>query len=370
MKIPLVKLATPSKRQLLEEVLSEFREIFESGQFILGDSVKEFERQFAPLAGTEYAVGVNSGTDAIYLVLRALGIGPGDEVITAPNSFLASAAAIALVGAKPVFADVGYDYNLDPAQVEAAITPDTKAILAVHLYGQPARMDALEKIAKAKGLHLLEDAAQSLGAQFDNRPVGSFGVAGCFSLHPLKNLHVWGDGGMITTRSQTLYDALLKQRNHGLVNRDESEFFSYNSRLDTIQAIVGLQYLKLLNETTELRRRNASIYDERLSPLEGDLYRPVRTDPQAQSVYHLYVITTEKRDALAEFLKQQGIETKIHYPIPIHLQKAAAYLGYSAGDFPTTERLSKTILSLPTRESLTEAEVHSVCDQILAFYRS
>lgn len=366
--IRLVDLRSDEKEAQLEAILDRFRESFRSSSFILGEPVKELEERFAKLAGCRHGIGLNSGTDAILLALRALGIGAGDEVITVSNSFVASVSAIVLAGARPVLVDVGWDYNIDPDRAEAAITPRTKAILPVHLTGYPCRMDRLEELATRNGLLLIEDAAQAIGATHGGRRVGSFGKLGCFSLHPLKNLHVWGDGGMATTNDDELARLMRMARNHGQRNRDEVEFFSYNSRLDTLQAIVGLASADLLDDTTAKRRRNAAIYDERLDDLEPHVVRPLRDDPAASHVYHLYVVRAEDRDRLQSYLAQNGVETKVHYPIPVHLQKAASGLGYGAGDLPVTERLAGEILSLPIRENLEPVQIERVCDLVRKFY--
>jgi dTDP-4-amino-4,6-dideoxygalactose transaminase len=368
-KIPFVDLCTDEKEHLLQDIFEDMRRVFNSSQYILGDEVANFEKKFARVAGCAHAIGVNSGLDALVLGLRALGIQPGDEVITVPNSYVASAAAIALVGAKIVFVDAGSDYNIDPSLVEAAVTPKTKAIIPVHLTGNPCRMDLILELARKHHLKVIEDAAQSVGATFEGKPVGGMGDLGCFSLHPLKNLHVWGDGGMISTNDKDLDTELRLQRNHGHKTRDEVEFFSYNSRLDSIQAVVATNYLRLLEDTTASRIRHASLYNERLASLEDYVIRPIVDTERVRHVFHIYQICAKDRDKLRDFLLGQGIETKIHYPIPIYLQKAAQSLGYKKGDFPVTDRLVASILSLPVRENLTDDEIHQVCDAIELFYK-
>lgn len=366
--IPFIKLATEEKEGELAPIFDEIRSLFKSSQFILGDKVADFENRYAEVAGCRYGVGLNSGLDALLLGLRSLGVGPGDEVITAPNSFVASAAAISLIGAKPVFVDVAEDYNLNPELLEDAISDRTKAIMPVHLTGNPCRMKEINAIAARHGLKVIEDAAQAIGASIDGRPVGSWGDIGAFSLHPLKNLHVWGDGGIATTNSDAIAKELRLQRNHGLKNRDEVQFFSFNSRLDTIQAIVGANYLKLLPATTERRIKNARLYDGRLRRLSGFVTPPPSPLPGVKHVYHVYQTRVQRRTELVEHLLKRGIETKVHYPIPIHWQKASESLGYKVGDFPMTDRLAEEILSLPIRESLTENDISEVCDAIESFY--
>lgn len=362
-RVPYINLAL-QHQQIKKEILKAVERVLDHGQFILGPEVAAFEERFASLCGTRYAIGVDNGTSALFLTLRALGIGPGDEVITAPNSFLASASCIALVGARPVFVDVRDDYNIDPSRIEEAITPRTKAIIPVHLTGRPADMHPILEIAERYGLYVVEDCAQAVGARYYGRPVGSFGIAGCFSLHPLKNLNAVGDGGVITTNDAGLYEKLRKARNHGLRNRDECEFWSYNCRLDTLQAAMLLVKMDCLQEWTEKRRANAAFYQQHLR----DVVQVPEDKPYEYAVYHTFVIQADQRDALQAYLLEQGIETKVHYPIPIHLQDAAKALGYSIGSFPVAERQAKRILSLPVYPELTESQRMYVVSQIRRFF--
>lgn len=347
-----------------EEVMEEISKVLDSGWYILGPKVAKFEEDFARLCGTRYAVGVNSGTDALFLVMKGLGIGEGDEVIVPTNSFLASASAVALIGATPVFCDVRDDYNIDPEKLEAAITDRTKAIAPVHLTGRPADMNPILEIACNHNLYVIEDCAQAVGAEYHGKPVGSFGIAGGFSLHPLKNLNAAGDGGMITTNSEELYEYLLKARNHGLRNRDECEFWSYNSRLDAIQAAILQVKLKYLDQWNDRRREIAETYHQRLNKY---VWTPHDQDFE-KAVYHTFIIQTDRRNDLMNFLKEHGVDSKVHYPISIHLQEAAAYLGYQRGDFPVAEKQMDTILSLPVYPELTDEEVDYVCDIIEKFF--
>ncbi|MCX6268209.1 MAG: DegT/DnrJ/EryC1/StrS family aminotransferase [Bacteroidetes bacterium] len=363
MKVPFVNLGL-QHRLIKDELLDIVSGLLDSGQFILGDDLATFEKSFAYLCGTKYALGVANGTDALFLSMIAMGIQQGDEVITAPNSFLASASSIHLAGATPVFADVKEDFLLDPDKVRKAITPRTRAIMPVHLTGRPADMDAMIEIAREYNLAVVEDCAQAVCAEYKGRPVGSFGEVGCFSLHPLKNLSVCGDGGVITTSNEALYHKLLKARNHGLKNRDECEFWSFNSRLDNLQAALLNVKLKKLPEWTARRREIASRYVERLS--DTNLVIPV-DKPSEKAVYHTFIIQCERRDELKNFLAEHEIDSKIHYPLPIHLQEAAKYLGYRKGDFPVTEKQSKTILSLPVFPELTNEQIDYVCDTINEF---
>ena len=363
MKIPYVNLAAqydvamPALLQAVEHALR-------SGQYILGDEVKRSEERFAAVCGTQYAVAVANGTDALVLAMKALGIGPGDEVITAPNSFLASCSSIVFTGAKPVFADVRDDMNIDPEKIEAAITSKTKAIMPVHLTGRPADMNAIRKIADAHQLSVIEDAAQAVGAEYFEKRTGALGTIGCFSLHPLKNLAIPGDGGMITTDDPDVYAYLLTARNHGLINRDECAFFSLNSRLDALQAAILNVKLDYLAKWTDRRRQIANTYYHALKEI---VLAP--TDKAGEkAVYHTYIIQTDRRNALQAYLKEMGIETKVHYPIPIHLQKAAEFLGYHEGDFPVTEGQVNQILSLPVYPELTDDEVSYICQKIQEFF--
>ncbi len=349
---------------LRDALLAAAADVLADGGFIGGERVERFEARFAGLCGVAHGIGVGSGTDALVLALRALGIGPGDEVITAPNSFLASASAIALCGARPVLADVGDDFNLDPACVEAAIGERTRAILAVHLTGRPARLDALGDLARHHGLELIEDAAQAVGARLGDRPVGSFGRLGCFSLHPLKNLGAAGDAGIVVTDDARLADWLRRARNHGLRSRDEAEFWSLNSRLDALQAALLEVKLERLEAWTAARRWNARFYREALV----DVVQVPDEPAGLHCVYHTFVIQSGRRDALRAHLDERGIETRVHYPVPIHLQPAASGLGYAKGDFPVAEAQAARIVSLPVWPGLTRADLEQVVEGIRSFH--
>lgn len=346
------------------EIRHAIEGILTHGNFVLGKEVAAFEKAFATYCGTQYAVGVGSGTDAILLTLRALGIGLGDEVITVPNSFLASASAITLTGATPVFVDVRDDYNIDPDLLESAITLRTRAILAVHLTGRPADMSPILAVAHKHGLSVIEDAAQAVGAKYYEQRVGTFGVAGCFSFHPLKNLNACGDGGAITTNDEDIYTYLLKARNHGLRSRDECEFWSVNSRLDSLQAAILRVKLKHLDTWTEARRGHAKFYREHLA----DVVDVPQEMTNEYAVYQTFVVKTERRDDLQCYLKERGVDTKVHYPIPIHLQEAAHSLGYKEGDFQVAERQSRCILSLPIYPELSYEQIEHVVSSIRSFY--
>ncbi len=335
-----------------------------SGQFILGESVAHFEAALAQWCQSQSVVCVNSGFDALFLALKALGVGDGDEVITAPNSFIATAGAISAVGAMPVFVDVAEDFNIDPDKIEAAITDSTKVILPVHLTGLPADMTRILALAAKYKLSVVEDAAQAIGATWQGKQVGSWGDIGCFSLHPLKNFHVFGDGGFMTLQRPELMEAVVRLRNHGLVNRDESLHWGYNSRLDGIQAAMGLVCLSRLEAWNRRVKEIATHYREGL--LAPVLHQPIT--PAAESVFHNYVVRVPRRDELMCFLAGKGIDTKVHYPIPLHLQPAARPLGYAVGDFPNTERFAQEMLSLPIYPELSNDQIAYVMDCINSFF--
>ncbi|MBI4604725.1 MAG: DegT/DnrJ/EryC1/StrS family aminotransferase [Planctomycetes bacterium] len=363
--IPYVNLAK-QHAAIKAEVLAAVGEVLDRGRFILGDEVAAFERRFADLCGTRCAVAVNSGTDALILALRALGIGPGHEVITAPNSFVATASAIALAGARPVFADVGDDYNLDPERIEEAITSRTRVVLPVHLTGRPADMTAILQVAARRGLDVVEDCAQAVLAEHRGRRVGSFGRVGCFSLHPLKTLSACGDGGVLTTDDEALAGRLRVLRNLGLPARDDCVEWSGNSRLDSLQAAILLVKLQHLERWTERRRENAAAYRRELGGVDG--VRVPGERPHERAVYHTFVIRARRRDDLKRRLAEEGIETAVHYPVPIHLQTAARGLGYGPGSFPAAERQAREILSLPVYPELEPAELERAARSIRRFY--
>jgi dTDP-4-amino-4,6-dideoxygalactose transaminase len=342
--------------------------VIDHGQFILGPEVQEFEQRFAALCGVRYAVAVNSGTDALVLALRALEIGAGDEVITVPNSFVASTSCIMLVGARPVFVDVGEDYLMDPAQLERAITSRTRAILPVHLTGRPADMVAIMDTARAYGLPVIEDCAQAVLAEYKGQRVGSFGAMGCFSLHPLKTLNACGDGGVLTTSDTGLYEKLLALRNIGLQSRDCCVLWSGNSRLDTMQAAMLLVKLAYVDDWTAQRRAHARFYQHALSNIPE--VRLPCDQPYTTAVYHTFVIQAEQRQALQHYLTEYGIGTAIHYPVPIHLQPVAAELGYGPGSFPVAERQAGRILSLPIYAELQPDALELIARSIRRFYRA
>jgi aminotransferase EvaB len=351
----------------LDDYLEDIRALVLTGDFTLGKPVAEFEKRFAEMIGVKYAIGVNSGTDSLILPMKLMGIGKGDEVITSPNTFIATVGAIAMTGATPVFSDSNEQYCMDPDLIEAAITPRTKAIMPVHYSGAMSDMPRIEAIAKKHGLMVFEDACQSIKAALDGKPAGSWGLTAGYSLHPLKNLNVWGDAGMIVTNSDDLNERLRLYRNHGLVGRDEVAFFGHNSRLDSLQAVIANRLIEQTDFITDGKIRHAKRYDAAFADLAPLIRIPGR-DPRMRHVYHLYMLRVEKRDELLKFLNDHGVEAKVHYPVPVHLQPAAAHLGYKAGDFPVTEEDSRVLITLPAHQHLTDDEVGYAIDQVRAFY--
>ena len=350
------------------ELLESIGNVLSSGKFILGEETKKFEDSFARLIKTKYAIGVNSGTDALFLTMKALGIGEGDEVIVPANSFIASATTIAATGAAPVFIDVKENYLIDEEKIDALVTKKTRAVMPVDFTGKPCNMPEISKIAEKKGLFLIEDCAQAVLAKWGSRPVGSFGV-GCFSLHPIKNLGACGDGGIITTNDEKLYNKLAQLRNIGLKNRNEADILGYNSRLDSLQAAILNVKLKYLGSLTEKRRKNAQMYYELLKEKNIKEVAYVPHDEENEfSVYSIFTIRAEKRDKLMEHLKNKGIETAIYYPIPIHKQKCFGHL--KARSLPNAEMQAKMILSLPIHAHISEENIEFICEEISNFYKN
>jgi len=345
MNIPIMNLGLQYE-QLKESIDRAMTEIASSSKFVLGRETEDFEKKIGAYCGVRHAVGVASGTDALILTLTALNIGEGDEVITTPFTFVATAEAVSRVGARPVFADVdSRTYNIDPAKIEKAITPRTKAVIPVHLYGNPCDMDAILAIARKHKLKVIEDAAQALGAEYGGRKIGAFGDAACFSFFPSKNLGAFGDGGMIVTADEKLAERLRLLRVHGSVARYRHSIIGFNSRLDNIQAAVLSIKLKKLDEWTEKRRKTAAAYSSALK----DIVTVPREQAKGKHVYHLYVIRVDrsKRELLSDFLNENGVESRAYYPIPLHLQECYKGLGYKKGDFPQTECVAGDTLALP-----------------------
>ncbi len=364
---------TRQYKKIKGEILSATQRVYEKGRFILGEEVSAFEKEFSHYCGVRYGVGVGSGTDALYLALKAAGIGEGDEVITVANSFVATALAISFTGAKPLFVDIDpKTYTMDPNHLELLLKHQKakgsgrkiKAILPVHLYGHPAEMDSIMEIANRYDLIVIEDACQAHGAKYGKKKVGSFGAMGCFSFYPTKNLGGYGDGGMVVTNHKRHDQNLRLLRCYGERKKHEHILKGHNSRLDEIQAAILRVKLKYLDEWNGERRRKAKIYTQMLSPL-GVVCPSEKKG--VRHVYHLYTIKTKKRDSLQAFLKKKGIETLIHYPIPIPLQKAYQELGYGRRDFPMTNLWSRKILSLPFFPEMKESEMEEVAEGIRCF---
>lgn len=356
----------PQYQQIRGEIDQAVQKVCESQQFILGPIVEDFENAFAQFCGVPYAVGVSSGTDALQLALKTAGVGPGDEVITTPFSFIATAEAISLLGAIPVFTDIDpKTFNLDPALIEEKITDKTKAILPVHLYGLCADMNPILEIAQKRNLKVIEDACQAVGAQYRGKPAGAMGDLGCFSLFPTKNLGGFGDGGVIVTRNEKVAEKLRMLRMHGSRERYIHEAVGMNARLDVIQAAVCRVKLKYLNQWNGRRREIAEYYKNHLK----DLPLQLPEIPEGlQPVFHQFTIQTPLRDKLASFLKEKEIGTMTFYPLPIPFQICYDHLGYKKGDLPAAEKAAKEVLSLPVYPELTETQLKEVVEALEAFY--
>lgn len=350
--------------EIKNEIKGPIDKVIQSGAFILGEDVGLFEKEFSRYCDMKYGVGVNSGTDALFLACLACGIGEGDEVIVTPYTYIATTLAISMAGARPLFVDIDEKtYNIDISKIERAITDKTKAILPVHLYGHPVDIDPLMTIAKKYNLKVIEDCAQAHGALYKNKKVGSFGDASCFSFYPTKNLGAFGDGGMVLTNSEEIKERLVLLRDYGRKTRYEHILKGYNSRLDTLQAAILRIKLRHLDEWNEKRRNNASLYTKLFKEKALDVVLPYEAD-YARHVYHLYAIRVKDREKVMKKLVDKGVRTLIHYPIPIHLQEAYKDLGYKKGDFPVSERCCDEILSLPMYPELTEEEIKYVVDSL------
>jgi dTDP-4-amino-4,6-dideoxygalactose transaminase len=352
----------------MPELAAIFERVVRRGSFVgAGAEIERLEARLAEYCGTREAVALNSGTDALFLALKVAGIGPGDEVITPPNSFIASTAVIVHLGARPVFVDVLADQNIDPAAIERAVTPRTRAIMPVHITGRVCRMDQILEIAARHGLLVIEDAAQSIGSMFQGRKSGSFGHFGCFSAHPLKNLNAMGDAGFVTTNDSAAAARMSRLRTHGMADRETVEEWGFVSRMDVLQAAILDYRLDKLPDVIAKRRENAALY-QRLIKHEKVFVPPCRQDEF--NTFHTFVIQVDRRDDLQHHLRSIGIKTAIHYPVPIHLQPAAASLGYRKGDFPAAERQAERILTLPVNQYMRAKDVEAVAGEVLAFYRA
>jgi dTDP-4-amino-4,6-dideoxygalactose transaminase len=365
---------TRQYEKIKSEILSATQRVYKKGRFILGEEVSGFEKEFSRYCGVRYGVGVGSGTDALYLALKAAGIGEGDQVVTVANSFVATALAISFTGAKPLFVDIDPQaYTMDPNSLELLLKREKtkksgqkiRAVLPVHLYGHPADMNSIMEIANRYDLAVIEDACQAHGAKVGRRKVGSLGAMGCFSFYPTKNLGGYGDGGMVVTDHPKYDQKLRLLRCYGQKEKYQHILKGHNSRLDEIQAALLRVKLKYLDQWNEERRRKAKLYTKMFSPLE--LVCPSEKKG-VRHVFHLYTIKTGKRDALQAFLKKKGIETLIHYPIPIPLEKAYQEMGYRRGDFPLTNQWSRKILSLPFFPEIREREMEKVAGGVRRFF--
>lgn len=360
---------TRQNRALEKELNAAIIEVASSGRYILGKTVEEFEKHLAQYCGCKFAIGVASGTDALHLSLKAAGVGPGDEVITSPFTFVATAEAIAYCGAKPVFCDIQpKTFNLDPTRIESKLSKKTKAILPVHLYGLPCDMGRIMEIARKNQLSVVEDCAQAIGAEFDGKKAGAIGDAGSFSFFPTKNLGCFGDGGAITTNSDKIREDLLALRNHGSRKTYHYDMIGHNSRLDALQAAILSVKMPSLDVFFDKRANNAKIYDEQLSDLK-EISLP-STSPNAKHVFNQYTIRIQKgRDELFGYLKDKNIGAMVYYPLSLHLQTAFASLGHKPGDFPQSEAAQNEVLSLPIFPELTEAEIKEACSTIRNFFK-
>ena len=347
-----------------DELLPIIERVLSKGHYVNSPDIQKFENNISKLCDVKYAVALNSGTDALTFALALIGIRRGDEVITAPNSFIATAATIVHLGAKPVFVDINEDQNINTDLIEAAITEKTKAILPVHLTGRMANMNKILEISQRYNLAVIEDSAQAIGSKLNNKLSGSFGNIGCFSTHPLKNLNACGDGGFLTTDNQKIYERAEMLRSHGLVTRELSKQFGYVSRMDSIQAAILNYRISKLDQLIVKRRENAQYYFENLD--NKNIKLPFEKEEEFNT-YHTFVIQTRDRE-LKDYLKEKNISTAIHYPIPIHLQPAASKLGYKKGDFPITEKQSKEILTLPIHQYLTHKDLKYVSDTVNTFF--
>lgn len=364
MEVPLLDLKA-QYATIKDEVLAAISEVLDSQVCIGGPKVQELEKSVAEVSDCEFGVGVSSGTDAILNCLMSLNIGPGDEVITTPFTFFATVGCIARVGAKPVFVDIdSKTYNIDPNQIEVAVTRKTKAIIPVHLFGQMADMDPIMGVASRYDLAVIEDAAQSITSTYKGRKAGSIGTAGCFSFFPSKNLGGIGDGGMVVTNDEALYKRLMLTRNHGAEPKYYHRFVGANFRLDPIQAAALLVKLPHLDEWSEARRQNAAYYDQKFA---GTIVQTPYISPDCRTIYNQYCIRVPRRDEVVAHLKAKGIGCEIYYPVPAHLQECFAYLGYSEEDFPASEEAAGEIMALPVYPELTDEMQDAAAEEILRF---
>ncbi len=349
-----------------DQLWKNLKNFVSTGDFTLGKELLKFEKKFARLIGAKYAVGVNSGTDAIKLSLKVIGVNQGDEVITAANTFVATVGAICELGAKPIFVDCDDTFCMNVNLIEKKITSKTKAIVPVHFTGYMTDMIKLNKISKKYKIPIVEDACQSILASQNKKNAGTYSDFGAFSLHPLKNINVWSDGGIIVTSKKKYYEKLKLLRNHGLINRDSVKICGYNSRLDTLQAVVGNWLIPKSKSIARQRIKNANYYDQNLSRI-----KQIKIPPRLKNfkiVYHLYIVFAEKRDELLKYCLRKGIEAKIHYPLPMYRQPAMKFLNHKVGDFPITDKHAKSIISFPCDQHLSKKEMNYVIKCVKDFY--
>jgi len=366
MNIPFLSFSS-TNATIRDESLKAFEQVFDKSWYVLGDAVSGFEKEYASFNDVDFCIGTSNGLDALHLSLKSVGVGPGDEVITPSNSFIASALAISYTGAIPIFAEPNIQtYNIDPGEIEKHITAKTKAIMPVHLYGQACEMDRIVDIAGKHDLYIIEDNAQAQGAAFKNKKTGSFGNVNATSFYPGKNLGALGDAGAVTTNDLTLAQKVKMLRNYGSLEKYQHDCIGYNMRLDEVQAALLSVKLKYLDSWTKERQQIAAWYDEALQNID-DLILP-GVAAYCTHVYHLYVIRTKKRNELREYLAKNNIGTLIHYPVPTHLQKAYQDLGHKEGDFPIAEEIASTCLSLPLFPGLSQKEVIFVAETIKKFF--
>lgn len=362
MIVPFLDLKTQNKN-ILPQIYPLFEEIIESASFVGGEHIQKFEEEFAEFCRRKYCAAVNSGTDALRFALIAGGIKQGDEIITVPNTFIATTEAITQSGARPIFVDINPGtYNIDVSRIEQAITPKTKAIIPVHLYGQCADMDAILDIAQRYNLLVIEDACQAHGAEYKGKRAGSMGLVGCFSFYPGKNLGAFGEGGAVVSDDEIVIQKIKRLRDHGQVKKYEHEMEGYNGRLDTLQAAVLRTKLRYLEEWNSLRRQNAALYEELLKAVK-EIVLPYEPE-WSKAVYHLYVIRVKERDRLQKELSELSIHTGLHYPTPLHLQRVYTHLGYKNGSFPIAEKYAKEILSLPMFPELKREQIEYTAESI------
>lgn len=351
-----------------KKIFKKIEKIVKFGDYTLGSEVDNFEKNLAKRTGSKFAIGVGNGTDALFLALKVFNIGNGDEVITTPYTFIATTASIVTSGAKPVFVDIKRDYNIDENKIEKAITKKTKAIMIVHWSGRPCELDKIKKICKKYKLKLIQDSCHAIDAKFKGKNIVSFGDICTFSMHPLKNLNIWGDGGFMLTQNKDVAKKIQLLRNHGLINRDRCEVFGFNSRLDTLQAAVANYKLKnKLNKITNMRIKNAKLFDKLLK--KNPKITTVKREKYLKEVFHLYQINLKERDKLAKHLNEYGIDAKVHYPTPVYLQPAAKFLKHKKGDFPVADNMAKTSLSLPVHEFVKKSDIYKVSKLINNFLK-